>query len=1147
MARTRHHRRRDGYSSDGGSATGRYVHHDKSDTVSEISHESTHSKSKFTSKFLRGRKADDRSTASSGSKGSLLNRMGIGSPPKKKQSRPVDKKGRSDSHQSSKTHQTADSPSVRSRGSIETPSKASRSHTSTSAETKNLLKDSKARYNIGLVYLKTNDYIKAQENLEHSLYCYIRLYGHDSKQYSNDTLYSIAGVREKLGDCYVDNPTGDKALAMDHYEEARRLLRGLDQEDSPDEVAEMTERIEEKVKEAGLKRSSLRQGADRAAPLPPAPKSFDGERKKRERHHGQRGGASSLDGMKMDKRRHRAAFAVGAGVAVGAGAAAVAAKPKVEESSSSSEDDFNPVAIVRKGRHKLTTFGRDILEGIGETFDAVDDLFHARGQLAQSLCAGLITEECVEEFEVAMQHLERNNHRTALNHLSQLKNSPGMKDASFRALMVDYIMRVAESAMKDEKVGVATDAYEEAFALLRQEDDPGRTLAQCTRGCIKGHKLLAQEEEKDENWEASIEHRNRVHQLLDMESKVVPTCEQLMMVAYCYTHLNNYEQSVVVLSDAMKRLTKGVRSMDLMPTNRMAPLIRCCQMRAVCYCKMEKLQEAHDQYDEVLPLIAREEGIFTQSYNSALIQKGALLVTLGKYKEASHTLEKYIQVKEDRGADVRDNIGDADHLLALDTFAAAHLKLGKFDQAIRCFEMKLEKLNTMPKSDELKGQTMHNLGCLLAYKRNYQDALPLLSKALDTRKFMYNGTNKFLFESTWGVAATSHAMGDSAKAMKEYGKLLEKMKKVDNSPINAITIHNSAGRLYFDNNKLDLALKSFNDALKKVDAEGGDNAEMRANILLNLANVKSARGDSDKAIKCYNEILNTKKMKGSYEFYTALYNKALLLEKMGDVEESRVILKELTGRRSKAPDDIKGSTYITLGQMVMADTDQADVRLENALKYYNKAIELFSSQDELSPMVVRAKKRIGMAYFEVGQYDTAIDELQNVLEDLSRPDFSGKKETSMAEIWSCISRVYQKKGDIPSAKNFAKLSLQAYKSELGDKHPITLRQSSNLSVILLEEAEALPKGKKDQAKTIIDAAKFEMEDALESFVSLDDLWTYRMDVAALKTNLGLIAVWQNKPKKAQKLLRQVKEIEILAGHPLEIKIANLESSVKNIM
>ena len=114
---------------------------------------------------------------------------------------------------------------------------------------------------------------------------------------------------------------------------------------------------------------------------------------------------------------------------------------------------------------------------------------------------------------------------------------------------------------------------------------------------------------------------------------------------------------------------------------------------------------------------------------------------------------------------------------------------------------------------------------------------------------------------------------------------------------------------------------------------------------------------------------------------------------------------------------------------------------------------------------------------------------------------------------------------------------------MGEKHPVTLRQTSNLAVILLEEAEALPK---EQSKAIIDAAKFEMEDALESFVGLNDLWTYRLDVAALKTNLGLIAVWQGKPKKASKLLRQVKEIEIPKDHPLELRIANLECSVQKL-
>jgi len=563
-------------------------------------------------------------------------------------------------------------------------------------------------------------------------------------------------------------------------------------------------------------------------------------------------------------------------------------------------------------------------------------------------------------------------------------------------------------------------------------------------------------------------------------------------------------------------------------------------MRAVCCSKAQRWQEAHDQYDEVLLLIAREEGIFSKSYNSALVQKGALLVTLGKYREATSTLEKYMRVAEDNDTALATIVGDNDHLLAVDTFAAAHLKLGNVDGAICCFQKKLEKLKTIPKSDEMKGQTLHNLGCLFAYKKNYKEALPLLSKALDTRKFMYDGTNKFLFESTWGVAATSHALGETNRAMKEYGKLLEKINKVDGSPVDSVIIHNSAGKLYFDENKLDLALKSFNEALKRVEASGSDNSLLKTNILLNLANVKTARGDLDKAVRHYDEVINTKGIKGTKEYFLALYNKSILLVKMGEKEEARLLLGELTARRSKVPDDIKGSGNLTLGQLVMSEK-----QIEDALQYYDKAVELFSKDTEvLNPMTVQANKSIAMAYFEVGDYDVAIDKLQDILEDLSKPDLTGKQVNLLrAEIWSGMSRVYNKKGDVASAKNFAKLALQTYKAELGEKHPVTLRQISNLAVILLEEAEALPK---EQSKAIIDAAKFEMEDALESFVGLNDLWTYRLDVAALKTNLGLIAVWQGKPKKARKLLRQVKEIEIPKDHPLELRIANLECSVQKL-
>ena len=77
----------------------------------------------------------------------------------------------------------------------------------------------------------------------------------------------------------------------------------------------------------------------------------------------------------------------------------------------------------------------------------------------------------------------------------------------------------------------------------------------------------------------------------------------------------------------------------------------------------------------------------------------------------------------------------------------------------------------------------------------------------------------------------------------------EKMKKSDDIPINSISVLTSAGKLYFDNNKFDLAMKAFNDALKKVNSSGGDNADLKSNILLNLANVQTAHGDTDKVCK----------------------------------------------------------------------------------------------------------------------------------------------------------------------------------------------------------------------------------------------------------------------------------------------------------
>ena len=111
---------------------------------------------------------------------------------------------------------------------------------------------------------------------------------------------------------------------------------------------------------------------------------------------------------------------------------------------------------------------------------------------------------------------------------------------------------------------------------------------------------------------------------------------------------------------------------------------------------------------------------------------------------------------------------------------------------------------------------------------------------------------------------------------------------------------------------------------------------------------------------------------------------------------------------------------------------------------------------------------------------------------------------------------------------------------LGEVHPTTLRNISNLQLLLLEEAEGMDKS---EAKFVVDVAKYEMEDTLDASESLTDPLSHRFAIASLKINLGLVAVWQDKPKKARKYLRQVEEVAIPSDHLLMRQIAMLEGYV----
>ena len=957
--------------------------------------------------------------------------------------------------------------SSRSVGSAGTAS----SSVSKKTDSNRLAKDAKSRFNIGLIYLKTGDYAKAQDNLEHSLYCHIQQHGHDGREYTNDALSSIAGVREKLGECYLSNPdVVDKGLAMDHYEESRRLLGSVALEDAPDNIKEMLERVDEKLRElsasmprrpiAKYQRSGLRQtnqmaqkyqqeGNDKAKALlglggavanaaaavgagtttaesKPQQSRFQKNTRKLKTnivnvvslpldgleliHGGIQQGIQGVQDLVFNLDSERIAF-------LNDIASELLRKLDVKDRTyrlktypacfvGSEAVDYMVENHLATSRHDAVKIGRELLE-LGH-FDHVlrehdfkdEFLFYHFKEAAIS-----------NEFDVVKNQLDRGNQHTALKQLTSMQEGASLKSGHIRAEWVSLTMNVADSALEGNKVSLATDAYEAVYSVLKEYEDMGPNLRLAMRGCITGHKLMAIENENIMDHASAIEHRMRAYKMLIMDERIVPACRQLLRIAHLHGEFENYSKSAATLSDAIRRLTSGAKSHDdSLPTERLNLLFQCHQMRAVCLSKTRKWTEASEEYAELLPLLAKTKGVDSREYNSALIQKAALSVTVNNYHKAHDEVTKYLDTANNESRDdSRLIVDDLDHILALDTCAATNLKIGNTDKAIQIFERKLTFVKTLRNNDELRSDTMHKLGCLLAYKELPNAALPLLNEALDVRRGLYDEKSPLVLESTWAVAATTQILGDTNRALREYSILLNKMGKCDDDfPVSKVLIHNSVGKLYSEQGKADKASHCFRQALLAAETP-----ETKTEISLNLANALSAKGDEKKAMEIYDRLLKTKSMKQTKLFFLALFNKSLLLIKMGEVEEAKEILHKIAETTSPSSNDVRVSMYITLGNLAVLEGKHKD-----ALNYFETSLD--AVEDDDVETLVEVKKHVGVTYFAVGQFDKAIASFEDALEALSAKE--GKSTNLLkADVWNLMARVYKQKGNLPQAKNFAKL------------------------------------------------------------------------------------------------------------------------------
>jgi tetratricopeptide (TPR) repeat protein len=361
-------------------------------------------------------------------------------------------------------------------------------------------------------------------------------------------------------------------------------------------------------------------------------------------------------------------------------------------------------------------------------------------------------------------------------------------------------------------------------------------------------------------------------------------------------------------------------------------------------------------------------------------------------------------------------VDDSDHLLALDTSATIYLKLGNTDKAIQIFESKLAFLKTLIDSEEMRSDTLFKLGCLLAYKGQPNAALPLLNEALDVRKRLYDGTSKSVLESTWAVAATNQILGIVGKSIEEYSVILDKMDVFDKSF--TVLVHNSAGKLFTENEKEDEAINCYRRALLAAETP-----EMEAEISLNLANALSSADDGSKPMEIYNRILETKLVEETKLHYWTQFDKSLLLIKMGEVASAMEILDEIADTTSELADDVRVGVYIASGNIALSKK-----RFDDALNCFGNALVVIQDSDVES--IAQAKKLIGLTYSAMGQLKNAITSFERALVGLSDKEECKSANLLKADVWSLMSQVYQKMGDLPQAKRFGELGKHYFSSLL---------------------------------------------------------------------------------------------------------------------
>jgi tetratricopeptide (TPR) repeat protein len=225
------------------------------------------------------------------------------------------------------------------------------------------------------------------------------------------------------------------------------------------------------------------------------------------------------------------------------------------------------------------------------------------------------------------------------------------------------------------------------------------------------------------------------------------------------------------------------------------------------------------------------------------------------------------------------------------------------------------------------------------------------------------------------------------------------------------------------------------EARRILDRVSAVNAELKANLINDLANTNLILGDYSSVWSNHMEVLHIRQElfgERHSDIATSLNNVGGVYYNQGDLQSALeyfqlalAMFRELFGERHS---DIAGS----LNNVGSVYFDQGD--LQSALEYFQLALtmrrELFAGRH---PDTANSLNSIGSVYYEQGDLRRGAEYLQLSL--TMRRELFGERHPDIAYSLNNVGNLYKRQGDLEGAEKYFELALSMRRELFGERHP----------------------------------------------------------------------------------------------------------------